>query len=341
MPKAADLLGQLDALDSEKEELRRALRDATRRLHSKEIKHAEYAETLWAAVNAARLAYPPPVKAPTLRTSRTAKPEVALLHLTDWQYGKHTPSYGVDIAAARIRQCFASACKLANIHRADHPVDEIHVMLGGDMVEGLTVFPGQVWEIEADLHGQMFGIANLIVEGVLLLLSQFKRVVVWCEYGNHGRIGRKGDLPATDNIDLFAYEIAHRDLKNQRRLTWHEPIDFYQQVEIGDYRAMLIHGDELYRSSAEKSIKDRAHMWAALLRKHDKFDFTDVYVGHLHRMSEYPLETGGAVFITPSIESDNGFARVLMSAQGYPAQRLHMIRPDLGVITAKHTIWLD
>lgn len=334
-------LEALNALDDEKEDLRRALRDATRKLHSKEVKTAEYTKTLWSAVNAARLAHPPPVKSPILRTSKTSKPEVALLHLTDWQYGKKTSTYGVDVATSRIRQCFASAIKLSSIHRADHPVDEIHVLLGGDMVEGLTVFPGQPWEIEADLHGQMFGVSNIIVEGILQLLAAFKHVTVWCEYGNHGRIGRKGDLPSTDNIDLFAYEIAHRDLKNQRRLTWHEPIDFYQQVVIGNYRAMLVHGDEFNKSTAERTLRSRVHEWAALLRKHDNFDFTDIYVGHLHRMSEYPLETGGAVFITPSPESDNGFARVWLSAQGYPAQRFHMVRPDLGIVTAKHVLWLD
>lgn len=118
-------------------------------------------------------------------------------------------------------------------------------MFGGDMVEGITVFPGQAFEVQSHLFDQLFGVVALQEQFVRRMLAIFPKVVVWEEYGNHGRIGRRGDVPGSDNIDRISYRIAKERFANEPRVTWHSSTSWHQMVEIGNYRAMLAHGDEI------------------------------------------------------------------------------------------------
>ena len=157
-------------------------------------------EDLVAAVHAGArdaavvLGNPPPVKPPP-RDKRKAKPEVALLHLSDWQLGKVSESYNSDVAVRRIEEVARKVVKITEIERADHPVRECHVMLGGDMVEGVQIFPGQAFEIDSTLFAQVFKAAGAVEALLRTMLATFERVVVHEEYGNHGRIGQEGRLP--------------------------------------------------------------------------------------------------------------------------------------------------
>ena len=48
--------------------------------------------------------------------------------------------------------CFCDVPK--EIEREAHPVDEICVLLGGDFVEGVGIFPGQAWEVDSSDYDQ-------------------------------------------------------------------------------------------------------------------------------------------------------------------------------------------
>jgi hypothetical protein len=162
----------------------------------------------------------PAVKIVAPKLASKGKPEAALLHLTDWQLGKHTSSFNMDVCRSRITQAVNACASLTDIQRSHHPVTECHVMLGGDMVEGVGIFPGQAFEVEAAAFEQLVAVAKLIESVVAALLSSFDKVHVWEEIGNHGRLGRKGDHPHGDNIDRMAYHLARTAITNPR-LSWH------------------------------------------------------------------------------------------------------------------------
>src|SRR5581483_10487874 len=83
---------------------------------------------------------------------------------------------------------------------------------------------------------------------VRLALSTYSTVEVVAEWGNHGSIGSKRDsLLRWDNVDRMCFSLAREILGNQDRLVWEDGEDDIQRVEIGNYRALLIHGDEIGR----------------------------------------------------------------------------------------------
>jgi hypothetical protein len=290
-----------------------------------------------AAADAALIAGPAKtIKAPK-RDKRAGK-ETALLMLTDWQLGKTTSSYSTEVCRERVHKVVQKTIRLAEIQRADHPVDEIVVMLGGDMIENIQTFPGQPFEVDSTLFGMVFEAANLIESVILTLLEHFQSVRVYEVAGNHGRIGKKTD-GVPDNWDRILCRIA-RDKLHQDRLTWHEPTGWYEIVEAGKYRAMLVHGDQIKSFGGNTpafGIIRKATAWSSGVTEH----FQDVYLGHYHHVSQFQIANGGRVFMTGSTESGSEYAREFVAAKGRPSQRLHFVDPDAGRVTAEYIIWLD
>jgi hypothetical protein len=283
----------------------------------------------------------PPVPAVTI-DKRKAKGEVALWHMTDWQGAKRTASYNSQVMRKRVMEFAEKAVRITDIQRADHPVKEVTIAFGGDMVEGLFNFPSQAFEIDSTLFEQYVNVSRLCVDVVRFALANYEKVTVVPEWGNHGRIGSKRDnVPRSDNFDRMCYELAHQLLQGEKRLVWQDCPEDIQRIEIGNYRALLIHGDEVGRNgfASPGAIVQHANKWRS---GSYPWEFRDVYIGHYHTHAEWSMANGlGAVYQTGSTESDNRYAGVMLAASATPSQRLHFIDPIKGRVTAAYKVWLD
>jgi hypothetical protein len=330
-----------EVLTQEDSELRKTAQRLAGQLAKAQAKTADLIEAVYrAAHDAALLQGPVPPVAKPVKDRRTKNEEMALAHLTDLQYGKLTDSYSMRVCEERVATFAEKIVKITEIQRADHPVRECHVMLGGDMVEGTKIFPGQVFELEAYLYEQLFGCARLIELFVRRLLAEFDRVTVWEESGNHGRMGRRGEDPAIDNVDRMAYRIARDRTAGEPRLVWHPQESWHRIVEIGNYRALLVHGDEIKSFGGNVpafGILRKCNAWATGVVA----PFHDAYMGHFHSSMTLTLANGGRVFVTASTESGSIYAQEFMAATGVPSQRLHFVDPDKGRITGEYTIFLE
>jgi hypothetical protein len=325
----------------------KALRKANERLQYQLLQAKERTQRLIeatqdAAFDAMLMSGPLKQTAAPERDKRKAKPEVALWHLTDWQGAKMTTSYNSQVMRERVMRFTDKALKITDIQRADHPVKNCVIAFGGDMVEGLFNFPTQAFEVDATIFEQYVTVSRLLVDVVKVALANFDTVDVIAEWGNHGRIGSKRDnVPRGDNFDRMCYELARQLLGNESRLMWKECPDDVQQIEIGNYRALLIHGDEVGRNgfASPAAIVQHMNRWRSGAYP---WEFRDVYVGHYHTHAEWPLANGlGSVYQTGSTESDNRYARDNLAASATPSQRLHFIDPDKGRVTATYKVWLD
>jgi hypothetical protein len=329
------------------DELRKALKLAQAAEYKAKRKNEEIVEAVYAAARDAALATGRGKSIPTKsatppRQKKAAKEtaEVVLAHATDWQLGKKTVSYGIKTCGDRMLQFTEKTIQLTNIQRADHPVDEMVLMFGGDMVEGITIFPGQAWEVEAHLFEQLFEAARIMEMMVRTFSEHYSKVSVVCEFGNHGRLGRKGELPAHDNIDAMAYRIAQDRTRDVKNVTWQMSNDWYQIVTVGSYKALLVHGDEIKSFGGNTpafGILRKANAWATGVVE----DFQDVYMGHWHTPMALTMANGGRVFVTGSPESHNEYAREFIAAVGKPSQRVHFIDPTRARVTAEYVVWLD
>lgn len=324
-------------------ELRQALMRLQKQLRQAKERTQDLVETSQQAAYDAMLTMGEiqPVTVPNI-DKRKAKGEVALWHMTDWQGAKRTTSYNSEIMRKRVMEFCQKAVRITEIQRADHPVKEVTICFGGDMVEGLFNFPTQAFEVDATLFEQYVNVSRLCVDVVRYALANYEKVTVIAEWGNHGRIGSKRDnVPRSDNFDRMCYELARQLLQGEKRLTWQDCPEDIQRVEIGNYRALLIHGDEVGRNgfASPGAIVQHANKWRS---GSYPWEFRDVYIGHYHTHSEWAMANGqGSVYQTGSTESDNRYAGVMLAASATPSQRLHFIDPVKGRVTAVYKVWLD
>lgn len=317
--------------------LKRALENAQRATARAKKKNEDLVQAVYLAAKDAA-AVQPKVTVKYPKANKKGRAEVALVHLTDWQAGKVSVSYNMKVLRDRIEQMCDKVQHLTSIQRAHHPVNECVLVLGGDMVEGLTVFPGQVYEVEAHLFEQMFTVANIIEMAVHRLAATFSKVHVVCEYGNHGRIGRKGDMPGSDNVDRMAYQIASERCSHLKNVTWQQSADWYQIATIGNYKLLVVHGDEIPSFGGQTpaySILRKVNAWATFM------DFNDCILGHFHTPINLTMANGGRIWVTGSPESDNQYAKSFVAAVGKPSQRLMFVDPEKGRVTCEYVCWLD
>src|SRR5262245_33375069 len=139
--------------------LRKMLREERRKRQDAEAMHQ-------VLLGAAReilepLAVPPNVK-PLKVSKGKRRAESQFLHLSDLQIGKVTATYSIEQFESEMTDTFATAVELAQIMRADHPVEELVIALNGDLVEGEQIFPGQTWVSQVPVIHQAFRGAQIL-----------------------------------------------------------------------------------------------------------------------------------------------------------------------------------
>lgn len=283
----------------------------------------------------------PKIKAPAV-DKRTGSEHVTLWDFGDWQGAKITPSYNSDVMKSRVMLACDKAIELTYDIRSKRPVRTCVIIFGGDMIEGLFNFPTQVYEIDQTIFGQWTTVSRLMIDVVRYALSVYDKVVVVPEWGNHGRIGSKrAAVPKNDNIDRMCFEFARSMLESEERLVWPDCPEDIQRLEVGNYRALVIHGDEIGRNgyASPATIVSHVAKWQSGAYK---WKFRDCYVHHYHNHAEQSLPNGeGSVYFTGSTESDNRYARDTMAASAIPSQRVQFVDPDRGLVVSSHKLWLQ
>lgn len=329
-------LSEFEAL-TEADDLRRQVSELQAKLRKQRAEKVELVEAVFKGARdaLAALGPVPPVEAHKV-DKRTKGAEVALWHLTDWQGSKVTPSYNTDVMRERVLRFCDKAERLTEIQRADHPVNECVILFGGDMNEGLFNFPQQPFEIDSSLFGQFVAVARLEADVVRRALATYEKVRVVQEWGNHGRVGHKrAAVPRSDNMDRMIGQLA-KEIVGQK-VPWEIGDEDIQRVEIGNYRALLIHGDEIGRGG-QVSINTLINHTKGWRSGAYPWPFQDVYAGHFHSHRDLELPWGGSYYQTGSPETDNRYARDSMASSSAPTQRLHFIDPEAGRVTAQYRV---
>ena len=285
-----------------------------------------------------------PIKQKDILSGKNGSGETAVAVLADWQLGKVTATYNSEVLAQRMEAYADKVVEITNIQRTHHPVDNLHVWLLGDIVEGEEIFPGQSHLIDSGLYRQV-GINGPEILGNFLrtALQNYKHVHVTGVIGNHGAVGgrnRKQYDPET-NMDRLLYKIVELIFKNEPRITFNIPDgrgerNFYAVDTIGSYSTLLIHGDQMPAPSASYGYYKKVMGWKdGAIPEH----FEDVFMGHYHQQVKMTIGSG-LLRISGSPESHNTYAQEYFSSMSRPCQHLMFIHPENGV-TSEYSIWLD
>lgn len=295
---------------------------------------------------------PPSLEIPSAPklTSRTEAVEIAVGHLSDTQIGKTTKTYNTKIAAKRIAKFIEKAIHVTEVRRNSAKIDEFHLYLGGDMVEGEEIFGGQVHEIDSSVYEQAIVTgASIIVKAILRLLKSFNKVKVLTVPGNHGRNGKYGGGASLEtNWDNVCYAAARyilmgsndyprQDLKN--RLIWPESDTWFAVDKIFNWGNLIVHGDQITGGFAGfpwYGAGKKAQGWIDSID--EPWDY--LYFGHFHTFASFVLNRR-MVLANGTTESDNEYARSQLAASGFPCQRLAFYNAKYGLISDNQIFLAD
>jgi hypothetical protein len=338
VPDLNDELAELDI----KGALRRALVDLDKAKASRaELVQAVYQAAHDAASAVEYTSVPPP------KRKKARNGEVAVVMLADWQLGKRTPDYTSTVCEDRIRQYAQKVSELTAIQRADHPVNECHVWLLGDLVEGELIFPGQAHRIDASLYRQVAMDGPRILGDFLRhMLTEFDSVSAIGVIGNHGQIGGpvRREMHPESNADSMLYRIVADRFTDEPRISFQIPVPdgergWYAIDRIGNYSCLLFHGDQVRGQLGMpwygfyKAIQG----WAsgAILD-----EFKDAACGHWHQHATIPFNQR-TLRVSGSPESYNTWAQENLKAMSAPSQRLMFVHPENGRVTAEYQVYLE
>ena len=283
-----------------------------------------------------------PPKKPKRRNLLASKhTEVAVLHLTDIHYGKVTPTYNTSVCEERLLLLCEAVEEIVALRRTTATIDRLKLLLGGDMIEGQNIFPGQAMETEVDIVKQMIKEGPEIIANVILrMLQLFPRVEVEAVPGNHGRLDRHGAKSL--NADSVFYEIVRtlvgKAAKDEsERISWNLPFDredgrqWYARFKIiGDHEGMLVHGDQV-RGQLGYPWYGWGKKVAGWGLNPETCGFQFVFGGHYHTQGSFPINNV-RVMATASTESTNQYALENFSSAGPPEQRLNFFNRRYGLL---------
>lgn len=336
-----------DEAEDREDQLRRTIDRLSRQLADKELKKVELVQAVYrAALDGIQgLTLPRVVKAPARAArGRATFEEVCVPLVSDLQLAKITPDYSTAVCESRMELYAQKIIELTEVQRADHPVKKCMVACLGDIIEGELIFPGQSFLVDSSLYRQVTVDGPRIMYNFFTtLLTSFDVVEVHWVIGNHGAIGGRSrrDMDPETNADRMLGRIIELMFANEPRISFVIPDgahdrNWYDIMQIGNYSAMLLHGDQMRGHSGIPfyGFQKKVNSWAAGAIRDD---FQDVYMGHWHQRSLIPLNTRN-VYVNGSTESYNTYAQEQLAAMSDPSQWLLFVHPERGRVTASYGV---
>jgi hypothetical protein len=336
-------LGHQAEKEKELKDGNKILKDQIRTLSRRLAKKESIKELILEGVREVLVDKPLDIKIPKAPASKKGKSvETAVLHISDTQIGKKNPGYNTDIARDRIILLAQKTAHIANIRRSYAQIDELHVYLGGDIVEGESIFQNQPHLIDSSVFAQAVKNAPSMLTSALVYLSgHFNKIKIKTVAGNHGRNGgHDGPSHPETNWDNVVYEVTKLMLTSAYRGKLHERIefdispDFWAMDYIYNWGNLIVHGDQM-PSSSPTSVDRKALNWA-LADEIPHWNY--LWYGHFHNFG-YRVVNRLTCLSNGTTESSNEYALGRMAATGYPSQRLAFFSPDYGLI-ADHQVYL-
>lgn len=240
--------------------------------------------------------------------------------------------YNKDIFALRMAILKARLTNLLTKHLRLDRIDEVWLLLAGDLVDGGDIYPNQSLNQDVIPAGEQIGLflAALwdVVEGLLKLGLPVKIRGV---HGNHGRVSKYA--PTVNNYDILMYQvlrlIAHYEGRGKVSVVYSASTP-YLNVTIKERRVHIRH--EAPVQAETPAAKARFGGWKGL------HDYDVIVYGHKHH-------PGGGSFLDTDTVMNGSPVGVddlaeLLGTFSRPSQALFGIDKDFG-LTYRYDLRLD
>lgn len=202
--------------------------------------------------------------------------------------------------------------------------------LGGDIVSG-DIHEELAETNELNLGPSILESAELIVGAARALQESFGKVFIPCVVGNHGRFTKKPRAKAVawTNADWIAYQIAARELRDARGITFSIPSGADAAWTLYAHRYMMTHGNQFRGGdgiigSIGPVFRGDAKKRAARAQVGDGYD--TLLLAHFHQ-----LRMDSRLIMNGSVKGYDEYAFQGNFPFEPPKQALWLTHPDRGI----------
>lgn len=264
---------------------------------------------------------------------------IPLLFLSDLHFDEvvdpsqinNVNKYDREIATKRIQHTFNTAMDLLFKRTVNPKYDGIVLALGGDMLSG-NIHEELAETNEDAIQRSLLRLADLLIDGVDMLLTKFDSIFIPCVVGNHGRHHKKprAKNKVFDNYEWLIYQFMARHFKNDKRVTFQIPDGPDAIFKIYNLKFLLTHGDQFRGGNAIAGIF--SPLMLGFHRKQKKQSsvgnsFDVMMVGHFHQY----VHTNQLV-INGTTKGYDEYANQMNFAFERPQQALFLIHPKNGMV---------
>ena len=268
---------------------------------------------------------------------KTDKQECILMaDIGDWQVGLHVRpedtmhlgGYSFEIFQERLKYFCEKVLIVYEEFVRVRPIKRLIINGVGDLLEGVNIYKGQSWFTDLELQRQLHETVTAVGFFLRDLGKRIPEVTMYAVWGNHGRIGQKGELPPRCNAEymmLLELQRYIRQLKNVQLFVSKCPLLAYDcmgQIHL------LAHGDKTrgWMGIPFYGLSRDTLKYVNLLQ----LVISCVHYGHHHRRADWS-ESATELFLNGAMCGPTILSVDDIKAAEIPSQNLFLVHPDHGV----------
>lgn len=284
-----------------------------------------------------------PVDVFTIKHSKLTKNSAkAIVLLSDWHVEERVDpetinginEYNPSIARKRAENVISNSLKLVNKEREHSNIDDLVLWLGGDFITGYIHAELEESNYMTPIEAIMF--VQSLLQSALEFYEKrgnFKRIIVPCNVGNHGRIHQKPRV-STGNRNSYEYMMYHQLKKTFKDHEFIIPDGMYTYVNIYDKLFRFFHGDHIKFQGGIGGLT--VPLVKATMRADTQKKAYYNFMGHFHQLWEATSNT----MVNGSLIGYNAYAQRIGATPEPPQQGLRIMDSKRG-LTAKFPIFCD
>jgi hypothetical protein len=219
---------------------------------------------------------------------------VPVLLCSDWHCGAVVSGasinglneFNVDIFHERTACLFRNALKVVRMVRSSVSVNQMVLWLGGDLIDN-WLHPEQAQTQELSPIQQTMECERAIVAGIDYLLEHgdFERIIVPCNFGNHGRTTPKmqADNAHATSYEWLMYQSLQRHYRNESRLEWVISDGNILYLEVLGHQLRFHHGDAIKYGGGIGGLTIPLQKWVHRQDTGIRADHS--FFGHFHQLT--------------------------------------------------------
>ena len=262
----------------------------------------------------------------------------ALWLASDWHVGATVDprtvnglnEFNPDIAERRVKNFFANGLRLVRKERQNIAIDTLVLWLGGDLLENYLRPENLESNSMSPVQEALFA-KSLIMGGLDMLKADggFKRIIIPCSYGNHGRTTEKKQINTghKNSYEWALYKELERTYANDPVITVQVADGIFNYVDVFGRVLCFSHGDHTKYSSGIGGLS------VPLIKSVHRSNATRrAYLhafGHYHQWMPYAASNG--FMVNGSILGINAYALSIGASPEPAVQGFALIDSERGV----------